>query len=465
MQNSLHRLPPLERRMPDNRKQLLMDLGAETLADTLLELAGHNEQVNDKINSLTSDEKVNIKRYRQKLAGLRNSTRYIGLEMTDFFADQLERMLTDLETWVTDPCTGLDLVAEFIETDAVVFEICDDSDGTVGGVYLSTARNLFFHYASLCLDKERVATLFIRLASKDDYGARSSLMKDVVEELGEPALSLVLKKLQALEANEKDAKNKRSYTWMLESITSQQREADLFAAALQGRQVELPKPKMLAAARAFLEKQDAESALAWVQRIPANDVSHGYEIEQILKEIYTMQGDKESLVNLQYKKFKSYRTFEGFQELLLATGREKREEILANEWAIICQNPSFNDHDAQFLSDAGMMDELEAYVFAKVDTLNEGSYYIVPEIAASLAKHGRYLAASLLYRSLLDCMMERAYAKSYHHGVDYLNALDAFAPLIKDWKTFPTHNSYKVNLLLENKRKTAFWNQYRRSKG
>jgi hypothetical protein len=62
-------------------------------------------------------------------------------------------------------------------------------------------------------------------------------------------------------------------------------------------------------------------------------------------------------------------------------------------------------------------------------------------------------------------MMERAYAKSYHHGVDYLNALDAFAPLIKDWKSFPTHNSYKVNLLLENKRKTAFWNQYRRSKG
>lgn len=49
--------------MPDNRKQLLMDLGAETLADTLLELAGHNEQVNDKINSLTSAEKVNISKF------------------------------------------------------------------------------------------------------------------------------------------------------------------------------------------------------------------------------------------------------------------------------------------------------------------------------------------------------------------------------------------------------------------
>jgi len=425
-----------------------MDLGLETLADTLLELAGHNEQVNDKINSLTSAEKVNIKRYRQKLAGLRNTSRYISLEMSFYFADQLKRMLTDMETWVTDPCTGLDLVAEFIETDDVVFEICDDSDGTVGQVYLSTARNLFFQYASLCQDKEKVATLFIRLATKDDYGARFSLMKDLPETLGEPALSLILKKVQALEATEKEAKNKKSYTWMLESITSQQREAQLFAAA-----------------RAFLKKQDAESALAWIQRIPENHVSYGYEIEEILKEIYIMQGDRESLVALQYKRFRFFRTLERFEELLLATGQEKRDEILANEWAHISQSSSFDDDDAQFLSEVGMIDELEAYIFAREETLNKGSYYTVPKIAAALAKHGCYLAASLLYRSLLDCMMERAYAKSYHHGVDYLNALDTFAPLIKDWRSYPTHNSYKVNLLLENKRKTSFWNQYRISKG
>ena len=50
--------------MPDTRKQLLMDLGLETLADTLLELAGHNEQVNDKINALTAPVKVNEKRFR-----------------------------------------------------------------------------------------------------------------------------------------------------------------------------------------------------------------------------------------------------------------------------------------------------------------------------------------------------------------------------------------------------------------
>ena len=178
-----------------------------------------------------------------------------------------------------------------------------------------------------------------------------------------------------------------------------------------------------------------------------------------------MQGDRESLVALQYKNFKSYRTIEGFEELLLATGQEKREEFLSSEVIAICQNPSFDDNDAQFLADVGMMDELEAYVFARVETLDRGSCYTLPEIAHTLAKHKRYLASSLLYRSLLDSMMERAYAKSYHHGVDYLKAMDAFAPLIKDWKTYPTHTTYKTNLLLENKRKTSFWNQYLKNKG
>jgi hypothetical protein len=290
-------------------------------------------------------------------------------------------------------------------------------------------------------------------------------MENLADSFEDHVLAIIVEKLQALEANEKEEREKRSYARMLASLRNQQKEANLFAAALQGKPVELPTSKMLAVARVFLERQDAESAHAWIKRIPANDYSNGYEIEKILKEIYAMQGDRESLIALHYKNLKSYRTLDTFQELLLVMGQENREEVLANEVTAICQNPSFNDHDAQFLADVGMMDELEAYVFARVDTLDGGSYYALLEIAQKLGEQKRYLAASILYRSLLDSMMERAYAKSYHHGVDYLKAMDTFAPLIKDWKTFPTHNAYKVNLLLENKRKTSFWNQYLKNKG
>ncbi|NCC65227.1 MAG: hypothetical protein EOM15_11290 [Spirochaetia bacterium] len=451
--------------MPDDRKQKLMDLGLETLVNTLLELSGHIAQVDDKINTLIASEQENLERFRRKLLALKYSTQFIDCGMTYSFARVLERILTDIEEGITEPSNGLDLIAQFFETDEYVFETCDDSYGTVAEVYLQTARDLFFQYARSCQDAQKVASLFVRVAAKDAYGARSSLMENLTDFLVEPVLTLILDTLQISQANEKDEKKKRSYAWMLGCIRNQQEEANLFSAALQGKQVELPTPKMLAVARVFLERQDAESALAWVKRIPENDSCNRYEIEEILKKLYAMQGDRESLIALHYKNFKSYRTLDALENLLLVMGQEKREEFLASEVTAIFQNPSFDDQDAHFLSDVGMMDELETYIFDRLDTLDGLSYYILPCIAQKLGENGRYLASSLLYRSLLDSMMERAYAKSYHHGVDYLNEMDAFAPLVKDWKAFPTHNTYKMNLLLEHKRKRSFWDQYRKSKG
>jgi bacterioferritin (cytochrome b1) len=113
--------------MPDNRKQKLMDLGLETLVDTLLELAGHISQVDDRIKMLIASEQENLERFRRKLTALKNSTQFIDSRMTYSFAKVLERMLADIEERITDPCNGLELIAQFIETDEFVLETCDDS--------------------------------------------------------------------------------------------------------------------------------------------------------------------------------------------------------------------------------------------------------------------------------------------------------------------------------------------------
>ena len=137
-----------------------------------------------------------IERFRRKLTALKNSTQFIDSRMTYSFAKVLERMLADIEERITDPCNGLELIAQFIETDEFVLETCDDSYGTVAEVYLQTAKDLYFQYASSCQDKEKVATLFLRVSEKDAYGARSSLMENLTEFLGDPVLALILDKLQ-----------------------------------------------------------------------------------------------------------------------------------------------------------------------------------------------------------------------------------------------------------------------------
>ncbi len=445
--------------MIDDRKQKLMDLGLEILADLLMDLASTVEKVDDKINQLVAPEWANAKRIRRQITALENMTRFIGYAEIFSFAVLLEGMLKDLQASVTDPNTGLDLVAEFIETDSSVFANSDD-DGIIGDVYIGTAKDLFFHYASGCQDKEKVATIFLQVALKDDYGARSSLMDRLPDVFDESVLQVILKKLQVLESKEKDEKKKRTYTSALKSIQDQIQEAKLFADALQGKQVSLSTERIVEVARVLLDRKEIDVAHTWIKRIPANNTSYTFEIEKLLKEIYASQGDRESLIALHYKNFRPMRALDTFQELLEVAGEEKREELLAQELILISEDTSFNTRNAQFLADVGMIDELEAYLFARVDTLKGGEYYSLPDIAKALAKHHRYLASSLIYRSVLVSMMERSYAKSYHHGVDYLNTMDEFAPRIKDWKNYATHNAFKVKLLQENKRKTSFWNQY-----
>ena len=56
-----------------DRKQKLIDLDAESLADALLELAAQSGVADDLVESLIATPTENIQRFRKKLAGLKRS--------------------------------------------------------------------------------------------------------------------------------------------------------------------------------------------------------------------------------------------------------------------------------------------------------------------------------------------------------------------------------------------------------
>jgi hypothetical protein len=56
--------------MSDSRKQKLIDLGAETLAQALLDIAVFSDAADDLIERLIATPDENVKRFQKKLAGL-----------------------------------------------------------------------------------------------------------------------------------------------------------------------------------------------------------------------------------------------------------------------------------------------------------------------------------------------------------------------------------------------------------
>ena len=121
--------------MGDSRKPKLIDLGAETLAEALLDIAVHSDAADDLIERLIATPKENVQRFKKKLASLKRSRRFIDWRSSSGFARELEMLLQDLKAGVTDPPTGVGLVAAFYETDEGVLGHCDDSNGYVGDVF------------------------------------------------------------------------------------------------------------------------------------------------------------------------------------------------------------------------------------------------------------------------------------------------------------------------------------------
>jgi len=72
-----------------------LNLGADVLADALLDLAVHSDEADDLIEQLVATPKENIQRFKKKLSSLKRSRRFIDWRGADGFSRELEMLLQD----------------------------------------------------------------------------------------------------------------------------------------------------------------------------------------------------------------------------------------------------------------------------------------------------------------------------------------------------------------------------------
>jgi len=446
--------------MTNECKQKLIDLGSETLAEALLSLAAHSDEADDLIEQLIATPKENVQRFKDKLAALKHSRRFIHWRGSAEFSRELEMLLQDLKAGVADPLTGVEQVASFYKADTTVFEMCDDSSGTIGDVFRYTAKELFVDYASQCADKKRIADIILKLNQKDNYGIRDTLIDCAGECLGEPVIRTMIATLQKRADKENDEYGKRHHLMLIESLARQIKDAKLFEKTRIASWGTLSAAAYIDIARVYLEGGDIETAHSWLKKIPAGESFQAYERDQLLLEIYRKQGNTEKLTDLLYRKFRDHHCIDTLQALVDVIGHDKRDEVVADEVVQILESSTFRESDAEFLIATGRIDEAEAYLLHRAGQF-DGSYYgsLLPLVEVLESKK-RPLVASLLYRSLLVSILERGYTKAYSHGVRYLKKLDILAMAITDWKDHDHHEAFKARIRQDHGRKRSFWSKY-----
>ncbi|MGM0365023.1 MAG: DUF6880 family protein [Actinomycetota bacterium] len=106
------------------------------------------------------------------------------------------------------------------------------------------------------------------------------------------------------------------------------------------------------------------------------------------------------------------------------------------------------------------IDEAEEYIINRAGQLDGDHYTGLLNLVKLMESEGRFLAASVIYRSLLFSILDRRYSKAYYHGIRYLKKLDKMAVRVSDWKDFEDHLIFKERIYNEHKRKRSFWGGY-----
>jgi Family of unknown function (DUF6880) len=446
--------------METDRRKKLTELGPEALADALLELAVRIDAADDMVERLIATPNENIRRYKAKLADLKRGRRFIPWNESAAFAHELEMLLADLKSGVDDPRTGVELMAAFYRADGAVFEECDDSNGTVGDVFLFDAKELFVSYASKCRDKQWLSGLLFDLDRDDNYGVRDILVDCAGEYLPESTVRDLIERFQSTATKEKEDYKARHWLLRIESLAGQIKDAPLFEKTRLASRDEPSAGDCVDIARVYLESGDVETALSWLQRVSEEENFQAVDRDKLLLDIYGKKGDAEVQTKVAWRIFRRYRSAKALADLLEVIGHDQRDAVIESEVADVLGDKSFSHSSAIFLAEVGRLDAAETYLLDHADQFDGNFYGGLLSLAEAMEGAGRGLCASILFRALLDSILRRAYYKAYAHGVRYLKRLDQLAMSVSDWRDFENHSTYLSNLRREHGRKRSFWSRY-----
>jgi len=119
--------------------------------------------------------------------------------------------------------------------------------------------------------------------------------------------------------------------------------------------------------------------------------------------------------------------------------------------------------DLRFMIEVGSLRAAETYLLNRIDQVDGRFYEGYLPLAEDMAAFGYPLAASAVYRKLLDSILERARSTIYPHGVRYLRILDKLATTISKWQNLESHEDYFRQLHDLHGRKTSFWSRYEKT--
>ena len=448
--------------------ETLAALGAEKLAQLILDEAEGNAPFRKRVNAAlagTKGPQAVAALIDRRLAALEKARAMVAWEKERAFAADLDATVETIakELAGLDAAAAVQRLLRFIDTHGSVFDRIDDSGGRIQDVYWRAGEAVPGLVEKLSPgDRARVPDWLRVSLSRDTHGLAGGIAIAVAPRLPDTVLAEWDRALQQTEGDGDTVLAIR------QAIAEARGDLDLYLALEQRRADWRQNP--LRAAEKLLAANRLDEALAWARRerkggiatateadIADGRINRAHDAERVALEarILEAMNDHPAAQALRWAAFEATLHAPTLRDYLrkLEDFIEYEEQERAFAVAEAFRHPYVA---LSFFVEWPCLDRTASLVLTRRGQWDGRHYGVLGEAAAALEE--KYpLAATVLYRALVDDILARAKSPAYGHGARHLARLEALAGWIADWQGMADHVAYVLGLRKGHGRKVGFW--------
>lgn len=462
-------------------------LGAERLAELLMQISiGHptaKRRLRLELAGAQGTREV-ANEVRKRMTSIARSRTFIDWQnRKDLVADlETQRRAILDQVAKSDPAEALELMWRFTTLANSVFERCDDSSGTIIGIFHAACRDIGEIVQVAKVAPELLAERACDALTENDYGQYDNLIGVLSSALGVNGLNhlkgrfLELSKAPVEKPKDKDRKvigwgtggplyadeissrrHQSTISLALQEIADAQGDVDAFI-ALQSEKAKTVPVVAAQIARRLLSAGRTKEAWSAINTVAEDRTGWiPFEWEEVRLDVMEALGKADEAQTFRWQCFE--RTLNAAHLRTFLKRLPDFEDVEAEERAMSFALAFKNVHQAlTFLVSWPSLNNVATLVTQRSAELDGNHYEILSPAAYALAS--KYpLAATLLLRSMIDFSLKQGRATRYRHAARHLIECASLAATIKDFGIFEPHERYSARLKNEHGRKTSFWMQ------
>jgi len=467
-------------------EEALASLGAGRLAALLMELAEADPSVRKRLVLAAGESGGTtslIKAIDRRLAALANSRGYIDWEKARGYAGELDGLRSAITRSLTplEPLAASERLERLLRLAPGVLERVDDSSGRFGGLFEQAVLDLGAAWSQIQdRDPESLAKAVFDLAGSDKYGVCEGLIDASAPALGDAGMAALshlareeLAECSRSAGGDAERRSRRLRT-MLAELADAQGDVDAYVAAqtaADGRGANI-----LGIATRLLDAKRADEALDWLDRqsnrpelrimtyaeltTGADVADRGFglqwERETLKIRALEMLDRRLDAQAIRWRLFEKTLEADVLRGYLAALPDFEDDEALSRANALAAAHPSAVAALDFFVRwpDPQLAAKLVEQRTAELD----GRRYDILQPAAEALEERHPRAATILYRIMIDRVLERGASAAYGHAARNLGKCADLAGRV-DWDGLglEPHADYVAALQRRHGRKFGFW--------